>query len=121
MNKLIFTVIMLAPGAALAGGYFIPNETARDLALSESGVAAQDGAEATLINIAALAGQDGLDVSANGELLVNQTDWADPSLGSSSLNTKPSYPPAGAIAYSDRLVNGMAWGLGAGFAVTGGA
>jgi len=121
MNKLIFTVIMLAPGAALAGGYFIPNETARDLGLSESAVAAQDGAEAVLLNVAALAGQEGLDVSANGELLVNQTDWSDPSLGATSLNTKPTYPPAGAVAYGDRLPNGMPWGIGAGAAVAGGA
>src|SRR5690242_6918237 len=121
MNKLILTATLLAPGTVLAGGYFVPNETARDLALAESSVAAQDGAEAVLLNIAALAGPEGLNLSANGELLVNRTDWSDPTMGSASLVTTPSYPPAGAISYGEHLRNGMAWGAGVGLSVPGGA
>ena len=56
MNKLILAVTIAVPQAALAGGYFIPNETARDLALSESAVANQHGAEAVFLNVGALAG-----------------------------------------------------------------
>ncbi|HEY5950531.1 MAG TPA: outer membrane protein transport protein [Kofleriaceae bacterium] len=121
MNKLIIAITISTPAAAFAGGYLIPNETARELATSEAGVAAQDGAEAILLNVAALAGQQDLNVSLNGELLVNQTDWTDPSMGSSSLVTVPTYPPAGAVSYGDTLPNGMGWGLGAGMSVAGGA
>lgn len=121
MTKLLLSMTMLAPGVAIAGGYFIPNQTARDLAVSESGVAAQDGAEAVLLNIAALAGPEGLNISANGQILVNRTEWSDPALGEASLNTTPTFPPAIAIAYGRRLPNGMAWGLGAGVSVAGGA
>src|SRR5512139_1866278 len=121
MNKLIFSMTMLAPAAALAGGYFIPNQTARDLAVSEAGVAAQDGAEAVLLNIAALAGQEGFNVSANGQILINQTEWSDPALGEASLNTTPTFPPAIAISYGRVLPNGIALAVGTGVSVAGGA
>ena len=121
MNKLIFTAIIALPSFAHAGGYFIPNETARDLALSESGVAAQDGAEAVFLNVAALAGQRDVDISANGELLVLDSNWSDPTLGRSSLVSAPNYPPAGAVSYGARLPNGMPWGIGAGALVIGGS
>src|SRR5262249_59744937 len=98
MNKLILAASVLLPGTALAGGYVIPNETARDLALSQAAVANQQGAEAIFLNVGALAGQVGLDVSANGELLVNRTDWSDPGLGSASLVAHPHTPPAAALS-----------------------
>jgi long-chain fatty acid transport protein len=120
MNKLIFAASILTPGVALAGGYVIPNETARDLGLGQAALAAQEGAEALFLNVAALAGQIGLDVSANGELLVNRTDWSDPGLGSASLIPKASTPPAVTVAYGDKLPNGMAWGAGAGIDVPAG-
>ncbi len=121
MNKLILAVTIAVPQAALAGGYFIPNETARDLALSESAVANQHGAECVFLNVSALAGQEDVDISANGELLVLDSNWSDPSLGRSSLVSSPNFPPAGAVSYGDRLPNGMAWGVGAGALVSGGA
>ncbi len=120
MNKLILAATLLTPAAALAGGYFIPNETSRDLGLSEATVADQQGAEAILLNVASLAGLEGLDVSANGELLINQTDWSAPTMGSSSIVVTPTYPPAVAVSYGDRQRNGMRWGLGAGGDVAGG-
>jgi long-subunit fatty acid transport protein len=121
MNKLILAVTIVVPQAAVAGGYFIPNETARDLALSESAVADQHGAEAVFLNVGALAGQQDLDVSANGELLVLDSNWSDPSLGNSSLVSQPNYPPAGAVSYGGMLPNGMAWGAGVGALVSGGS
>ena len=121
MNKVILAVTIVAPQVALAGGYFIPNETARDLALSESAVANQQGAEAVFLNVSALAGQHDVDLSANGELLVLDSNWSDPSLGNSSLVSQPNFPPAGAVSYGDKLGNGMAWGVGAGALVSGGS
>lgn len=121
MNKLIFSMTLLTPGAAAAGGYFIPNQTARDLAVSEAGVAAQDGAEAVLLNVAGLAGQEGINVSANGQILINQTEWSDPALGEASLNTTPSFPPAAAVSYGTIFPSGMALAIGAGMSVAGGA
>jgi long-subunit fatty acid transport protein len=120
MNKLILTAAVLTPSLALAGGYVIPNATARDLALSQAAVADQQGAEALFLNVAALAGQFGLDVSANGEVIVNRTDWSDPSLGSASLIPHATTPPAAAVSYGAKLDNGMAWGAGAGVNVPAG-
>jgi long-chain fatty acid transport protein len=59
-------------------------------------------------------------VSANGELLVNRTDWSDPSLGSASLLPQANTPPAAAISYGQKLDNGMAWGGGVGVDVPAG-
>ena len=78
MRNLIFVLTILAPASALAGGYVIPNENARDLALAEASVADQTGPEAIFLNTAALAGPEGLAISASGELLVNRTTWSDP-------------------------------------------
>jgi long-chain fatty acid transport protein len=120
MTKLTLVAILLAPATASAGGFIIPDETARDLALSESAIANQQGAGAVLLNVAALAGQDGVGVAASGELLVNTTDWSDPALGTASLVPQATYPPAGAVSYGGRLRNGMAYGVGVGFDVAGG-
>ncbi len=121
MRKLIFVTTILTPAAAHGGGYFIPNETSRDLALCESALADQDGAEALLINVAGLAGQKGLNISANGEILANSTEWSNPSLGEASLIVTPTFPPALAVGYGDTLSNGMAWGVAIGGSVPGGA
>ena len=120
MRTILFTTTILAPAAALAGGYVIPTESPRDLALSQSAVAAQTGAEAILLNVSALAGQDGLDASLAGEYLSNRTDWSDPSAGSASLVPQSSLPPTAAVGYGARLDNGMGWGAGIGFGVVGG-
>jgi long-chain fatty acid transport protein len=120
MRTLIIASLLLVPATARAGGYVIPNENARDLALSESAVAAQSGAEAIFINSAALAGQEGLNISGALELLVNRTDWSDPDLGDASLNQQMNTPPTAAISYGRRIDRDKAWGVGAGFGVPGG-
>lgn len=120
MRTLIIAATILVPAAAAAGGYVIPNETPRDLGLSQAAVADQTGAEAIFLNTAALAGQDGFDATAAGELLVNRTDWSDPSLGSASLITQANTPPTAAISYGAKLSNGMAWGAGVGVGVPAG-
>src|SRR5512140_1978929 len=120
MRTLIIVATIVVPAAASAGGYVIPNETPRDLGLSQAAVAAETGAEALFLNPAALAGQQGLDVSAAGELLVNRTEWSDPSLGSASLIPQANTPPTAAISYGAKLDNGMAWGAGIGFGVPAG-
>ncbi|HUJ57004.1 MAG TPA: outer membrane protein transport protein [Kofleriaceae bacterium] len=121
MRTSIVFAMTLVPSAALAGGYIIPQETARELGLAQSAVADQTGAESVLLNPASLADQDGLDISASGELLINRTDWSAPDLGSSSLITKPNAPPSAAVSYS-QLVKGSEtrWGVGVGFDVPAG-
>src|SRR4051794_38330188 len=114
MRNLIIITVALVPASAAAGGYVIPNETARDLALSEAAVANQNGAESVFLNVAALAGQEGLDVSANGEVLINRTDWSDPDLGNASMDPQTNTPPALAVSYGQKLDNDMAWGAGVG-------
>jgi long-chain fatty acid transport protein len=113
MRKLVAAAI-LWPAAALAGGYAIPNENARDLALGQAAVAAQTGPEAVFQNTAALAGQRGFSVSGSLEMLDNKTSWDNAVLGSSSTRSHPNYPPAFSLAYGGQLGNGMAWGVGAG-------
>jgi long-chain fatty acid transport protein len=124
MRTLIIVATILAPAAAAAGGYVIPNETPRDLALAQAAVADQTGAEAIFLNTAALAGQEGFDATVAGELLVNRTDWSDPSLDpsqrSASLITQANTPPTAAISYGARLANGMGWGAAIGVGVPAG-
>jgi len=120
MRKLIILASILVPTAALAGGYTIPNENARDLALGQAAVADQTGPEALFLNTAALAGPEGLAISASGELLINQTTWTDSTLGTASLVPQNNLPPTAAISYGARLGNGMRWGAGIGFGVPGG-
>ena len=120
MRNLIFVLTILAPASALAGGYVIPNENARDLALAEASVADQTGPEAIFLNTAALAGPEGLAISASGELLVNRTTWSDPTLGSATLIPQYNTPPTGAVSYGAHFGSGMAWGLGIGAGVPAG-
>ncbi|HEY1817251.1 MAG TPA: outer membrane protein transport protein [Kofleriaceae bacterium] len=117
MRKLILATSLLVPAAAYAGGYAIPDENARTLALSQSDLADQTGAEAILINPAGMAGQIGLDVSASLEWLDNRTDYSDPNLGTSSLLSHANTPPAGAVSFGDVLPNDMMWAAGIGFHV----
>lgn len=115
MRKLLLATIVAAPATASAGGFLLPNENARDLALAQATVAAQDdGPAAIFLNPAALAGPKGFAISASGELLINRTDWSDPNLGSASLTPQINTPPAIAASYGDKLSNGMAWGAGVG-------
>jgi long-chain fatty acid transport protein len=119
-TRYLTALLLLAPAAAFAGGYAIPNENARDLALSQATVAAQNGPEAAHTNPSALAGQRGLAVTANLEVLVNRTDWSDPTLGSASLQSHANTPPQVAVAYGNDLPNGMAYGAGLSVLVVGG-
>jgi len=115
MRKLLLaSITVLAPAAAHAGGYNLPNANARTLALSQSDLADQRGAQALLLNPAALAGQLGLDFSGNFEWLTNRTDWSDPNLGEASLKFHFNTPIAVALSFGDRLSNGMQWGVGVG-------
>jgi long-chain fatty acid transport protein len=118
--RYLTALLLLAPAAAFAGGYAIPNESARDLALSQATVAAQTGPEAAHTNPSALAGQRGLAVTANVEMLYNKTRWSDPTLGSSSLKPHANFPPEVAASYGNDLPNGMAYGVGLAVLVPGG-
>jgi long-chain fatty acid transport protein len=105
-------VLALAPATASAGGYVIPNENARELALSQSAVAN--------LNTAALAGPEGLAITASGEILVNRTTWRDDDLGSASIIPQYNTPPNAAISFGSHIGEGMAWGVGAGITVPAG-
>ena len=118
MRKLI-AATLLWPAAALAGGYAISNENARDLALSQSAVAAQHGPEAVVMNTAALAGQTGLAVSGSVEMLANKTAWSAPGQGSVETRDHVNFPPALSVAWGGKL-GSMPYGVGAGFLVPGG-
>jgi long-subunit fatty acid transport protein len=119
MRTLIAGLLLLFPAAALAGGYTIPNEVAREIGLSQSTVAAQNGPEAVYQNPAALAGPQGFAASVNLELLANKTSWSDPTLGSASTENSPNFPPAIFVSYGGTLGE-RTWGVGAGFHVAGG-
>ncbi len=114
MRKLLIAATILVPAAAHAGGYVIPNENARDLALAQAAVADQTGAEALFLNVAALAGQLGVNISAGGEVLINRTDWSDPTLGKASMDPRVNTPPSFAVSYGAKLENDMAWGIAVG-------
>jgi long-chain fatty acid transport protein len=119
MRKLI-VALLFAPAATFAGGYAIPNENVRDLGLSQATVAAQNGPEAAHTNPSALAGQEGLAISASVEVLYNITTWSDPTLGTSTLRPKANVPPEVAVSYGNKLPNGMAYGVGVAVLVPGG-
>lgn len=123
MRNLILA-ILLAPAAALAGGYVVPNVNARDLSMVGSPVAAQDSAAATYQNPAALSKLDGLNVSADVSLVDLRTTWTDPTgLSAVSNVPKAAFPPAIYAAYGFQLpesLRSMRAGVGLGFTVPGG-
>ena len=114
MRKLILLSTLLAPTAAFAGGYVIPQVNARDLALASAATADQTGPEALFLNVAELAGLDGFNVSLSGEVLANRTTWSDPNLGSSSLVPQYNTPFSGAISFGHHINHDMAFGIGVG-------
>jgi len=120
MRNLIIAATILVPAAAHAGGYVIPNATPRDLALAQAAVADQTGAEAVFLNVAALAGQLGVNISAAGELLINRTDWSDPDLGKASMDPQINTPPSFAVSYGAKIDNDMAWGVAVGMNIPAG-
>src|SRR5256886_17474613 len=101
--RYLIAALLLAPVAAFAGGYAIPNEDPRDLALSQATVAAQTGPEAAHTNPSALAGQKGLAVTASGEMLYNITTSSDPAPGRATLPPKANFPPGGAASDCNTL------------------
>ena len=115
MRNLFVTALLLAPAAAFAGGYAVPNTNARDLSMAGSVVAGQEDATAAYVNPAALAGMEGLSVVANGTMIDFRSTWSsfDGNSGTES-NLKPAYPPSIFASYGGK-VNGMGWGVGAGF------
>ncbi|HEX8106782.1 MAG TPA: outer membrane protein transport protein [Kofleriaceae bacterium] len=119
MRTLILTATILVPTVASAGGYLVPSMNPRDLALGGSAVADETGPEATFLNTAGLASQEGVGVGVAGALASNHTDWSDPSLGSASLSQN-STPPAVAVSYGEKLPFDQAWGVGIGFGAPGG-
>lgn len=123
MRKLILPstlLVLWASAAASAGGYFIPQVNARDLALSSAATADQVGPEALFLNVAELAGLDGLSISLSGEVLANRTTWSDPNLGSSSLIPQYNTPPSGEISYGRHINHDMAFGAAIGVDVPAG-
>lgn len=120
MRTLIIAITILVPAAASAGGYLVPSASPREVGLGQAAVADQSGAEAVSLNTAALAGQDGFNITVAGEMLSNRTDWSAPNMGSASLTNAASTPVGLAVAYGAKLSNGMAWGAGIGFGVPAG-
>jgi long-chain fatty acid transport protein len=123
MRTLVAAAALMMPAAVFAGGYAIPNTNARDLGMAESVVAAQQGPEAVYGNSAALAGQEGLAVTAGAQAIYFRSTWTDTTGayggGSTKMVDKLALPPQLYAAYGGK-VNGMPYGLGAGFTIVGG-
>ncbi len=118
--RTLIALLLLWPTLSLAGGWSIPNPEARSLALAQAGVANQTGPEAISMNLAGLAGPQGLGVALSLQMIDNKTYWSDPAMGSASTVRHPTYPPLVALSYGGKLGNGMPWGVGAGFYALGG-
>ncbi|MGC3999706.1 MAG: outer membrane protein transport protein [Anaeromyxobacter sp.] len=119
MNKLSLSALALVlPALASASGYEVIAIHPRDLALTSSAVAAQDGAAAAFFNPAALSKVDGFSVSAGLSMLSITTDWDAPSgsdvTGSQTSEFEPVTPIALYLGWGTK-VNGR--GLGFGFGV----
>ncbi len=76
-SNILAAAAILLPAAAFAGGYAVPNTNARDEGMAGSAVANQTGPEAAFSNGAALAGQDGLGISASGALIDFGSTWTN--------------------------------------------
>jgi long-chain fatty acid transport protein len=115
MRNLLVTVALLLPAAAFAGGYAVPNVNARDLSMAGSLGAAQKDATAAYVNPAALAGIEGLSVVLDATMIDFRSTWNQPGgTASSESNVKPAWPPSAFASYGGK-VDGMGWGVGAGF------
>jgi long-chain fatty acid transport protein len=114
------TAAMLLPSAANAAGYAVPNTNSRDEGMGGSAIANQNGAEAAYANGAALAGKEGLMVSASGSLVWFNSSWTSPTgQGNASTNASPATPPNFAASYGLRL-GGVPVAVGFALAVPGG-
>ncbi|HEX3759223.1 MAG TPA: outer membrane protein transport protein [Kofleriaceae bacterium] len=120
MRKLIITATILVPTAAFAGGYLIPSMNPRDLALAGNAVADEAGPEATFLNTADLASQEGLAIGVAGAPIArNHTDWSDPTLGNATASNNSTVPTL-AVSYGEKLPFDQAWGIGLSFGVPAG-
>src|SRR3954463_10544092 len=99
--RYLIAAMLLAPAAAFAGGYAIPNENPRDLALAQGNVAAQNGPEAAHANPPALAGEKGLAIAPDVDVPSNRPPRPDPALGSASLKKHPVFPPQFSASYGN--------------------
>ena len=124
MRTLIALIAILLPGAALAGGYAVPNTNPRDDAMSGANVANEVGPEAAAANMSAIAGREGLAISASGTILYLRSTWTDTAgiYGGASATTVPkaAFPPNLNITYGGKMGNGMGWGLGLALQAPGG-
>ncbi len=124
MTRLFLAASLFAP-AAFANGYHLPITNPRDLAFGGSGTAAiQNSASATYANPAALAGQDGLGLVGDLELITLTSKWQDPAgipgaTAQAQTTPKATFPPAFYASYGDKLFGHNA-AIGAGFSVAGG-
>lgn len=124
-TKIALLAAALLPSLALANGYDVPSVTPRDLALVESGTAAQYDAGATFANPAALSRVRGLSLNLAGSFLDLKTEWSAPAgssmAGSPGASTKfkPVPPVALYAAYGFEL-GGRGVGVGLGMNVPGG-
>lgn len=118
MRKLILAVA-LVPALALASADSVPNVNPRDLGMSGSIVAAQEGASAVFGNPAALSRLRGLEISAAASLVDNGTTWTTTSgLSPSPVSTRLRPAPAPSIyaAYGG-TVGERGWGAGLGLGI----
>lgn len=122
-NLIVAIAALLAPAAAFAGGYVVPNVNARDMALGGAAQAAQDSAGATYALPAALSRLDGLNLSGDVSLIDFRSTWRDPTNSAVSpvtMTPKGAFPPALYAAYGFALPNDMRMGVGAGLTIPGG-
>src|SRR4051794_35688510 len=113
--RTLVAVALLAPAAALANGYSLPNVNARDLGAAGALVAAQRDAAATWQNPAALSKLEGLDLSLSMSLLVNTTTWRNAGR-SQTTDFAPAPPPSIWAAYGTRIAD-HAVGFGGGMTI----
>ncbi|GAO01614.1 OmpP1/FadL family transporter [Anaeromyxobacter sp. PSR-1] len=115
--RIAFLAVLAAPAVALASGFEVINVNPRDLALSSSGVAAQEDAAATFQNPAALSKLSGLNLSLAGSMLSLRTKWTgtDAYPGKETTKFAPTPPVAMYVAYGTKLAGrGLGFGFGVG-------
>lgn len=118
MKKLLIAILAVAPALARAGAFDVPNVSARDLALADSAVAAQQDAGATFRNPAALARLQGLNLALSASGLFLESEWKGfsdgPFPGQSEKLDAPMSPPAAIFASYGFEVMGRKMGVGLG-------
>jgi long-chain fatty acid transport protein len=123
MRKLAPTLLALVlPATALAAGGLVPNLNPRDLAMSASLVAAQDGASAAYQNPSALSRIPGLSLSIAGSLIGVDDTWnTTTGLAPSRASTSTLTPPPSLFVSYGGKIGERGWGIGLGANVPAGA